>query len=321
MAVLLALTVLPAATMPPSRAILAGDVPPLPVISPTPTPTPTPDPPSPDPDPEPPADPDALAAYRGLGTWIDMYDNTHHHPVAAVKKMKAKGVRTIYVETANFHRPRDGSKLIYRARMVGRVIEAAHRRGMRVVAWYLPGFENPRRDYRRSMAAIRFRSPNGERFDSFALDIEYNGVSNLTVRNRRMLRLSRQLDKAVDATYALGAIVPEAHALYWRNFPYARVARSYDVFLPMAYYTFRVDGPTAVRRWMRNNVREIRRETGDPKTPVHAIGGLSADSSIRGTRAFLDAALDTRSIGASLYSFPGMRAEQWRVMARANAGD
>jgi hypothetical protein len=313
-AVLLALTLLPAAAVP-SRAVLSGDVPPP---SPTPTPTATADPePEPEPDPEPP-EPDQLQAYRGLGTWIDIYDDTYEAPVAAVRKMKRKGVKTIYVETANFHRPKKASRPIYRPRKMARVIEAAHRRDMRVVAWYLPSFQNLRRDYRRSMAAIRFRTRDGHRFDSFALDIEYDGVRDLAKRNRRLLRLSRRLDDAVQPSYAMGAIVPEAGALYWLGFPYAAVAKQFDVFLPMAYASFRTNGYDGVHRFIGRNIREIRAETGDRATPVHAIGGLSADSSPSEVRAFVDAAQQRRSLGASLYSFPGTSRRQWRILQRVD---
>ena len=312
-AILLALTLLPAATVP-SRAILAGDVPPVPSPAPTPTATPAPEP---DPEPDAHGKPD-LEAYRGLASWIDMYDNTYDHPTVTVETMKANGVRTIFVETGNFHRPHDWRRDIYRERKVERVIHAAHARGMQVVAWYLPSFANPRRDFRRSMAAINFRTSKGQRFDSFSLDIEYHGVSDLRVRNQRLRLLSRRLDAAVPDDYAMGAIVPEAHALYWRNFPYKLVARHFDVFLPMAYYTFRTSGRRGVHRWISNNIYEIRKETGDWNMPVHAIGGLTVDSEVEEVRAFVDAAISKHAIGASLYSFPGMKRAQWAALQRVN---
>ena len=48
----------------------------------------------------------SITAYRGLGTWVDMYDpSAWNDPAAAVKDMAAHGVRTLYIETANYHNP------------------------------------------------------------------------------------------------------------------------------------------------------------------------------------------------------------------------
>lgn len=256
---------------------------------------------------------DPLAIYGGLGTWTDIYDGlTYDRPIAAVKAMHAQGVRTLYLETANYRI----DKPIFRPRVVARMIEAAHARGMKVIAWYLPSFANVDRDYRRSMAAIRFTTPNGHRFDGFAMDIESDVVRDLKVRNARMRRLSQRVRAAVGPDYTLGAIVPEAGALYWRDFPYRTVDQYYDIFLPMAYYTFRVDGAAQVNRWIRRNITTIRRETNDPGVPIHIIGGLSRDTTIPELRAFVDAALARNVYGASLYEFESTTPRQWRVLQR-----
>jgi hypothetical protein len=256
---------------------------------------------------------DRLAAYRGLATWTDIYDTKiYERPVASVRKMHAQGVRTLFLETANYRIDTP----IFRPDVVATVIEAAHRRGMNVVAWYLPSFTNIDRDYRRSMAAIRFRTPNGHRFDGFAMDIESDVVRDLAVRNKRMNRLSKRVRAAVGPDYPLGAIVPEADAKYWHNFPYKTVARHYDVFLPMAYYTFRTSGSTGVTRWMRRNVRAIREATGDPRVPIHLIGGLSKDTTLAELRAFVDVAVGRKVMGASVYEFETTTKKQWSVLQR-----
>jgi hypothetical protein len=256
---------------------------------------------------------DRLAAYRGLATWVDIYDTMpYERPVAAVRRMKAQGVTTLFLETANYRI----DKPIFRPDVVATIIEAAHAHDIKVVAWYLPSFANVDRDYRRSMAAIRFRTPNGHRFDGFAMDIESDVVRDVAVRNKRMNRLSKRVRAAVGPDYTLGAIVPEADAKYWHNFPYTTVAKHYDVFLPMAYYTFRTKGPAGVDRWMRRNVTAIRQATGDPRTPIHLIGGLSERTSLPELRAFVDVALDRRVMGASLYEFETTTRRQWAELQR-----
>ena len=256
---------------------------------------------------------DRLSIYGGLGTWTDIYDDlTYERPVAAVKAMHAQGVRTLYLETANYRI----DKPIFRPRVVGRMVEAAHRRGIKVIAWYLPSFTNVDRDYRRSMAAINYTTRNGHHFDGFAMDIESDVVRDLKLRNARMRRLSQRVRASVGPDYPLGAIVPEAGARYWPDFPYDTVAQHYDIFLPMAYYTFRTSGAVGVDRWIRRNITTIRRETGNPSVAIHIIGGLARDTTIPELRGFVDAVLARNVYGASLYEFETTTPRQWRVLQR-----
>src|SRR5206468_2176981 len=130
---------------------------------------------------------------------------------------------------------------------LGRLVDAAHAAGLRVVAWYLPTLLYPARDLRRVLAALHFTTPAGGRFDSFALDIEASDVRTVSLRNARLAVLAAALRAAAGPAYPLGAIVPSAvgmelHPKYWPDFPYAQLRQSFDVFLPMAYFTYRVKG-------------------------------------------------------------------------------
>src|SRR5918996_4704051 len=88
----------------------------------------------------------SLEAYRGLASWVDLFEErAWRRPGRAVADMAAHGVRTLFLETSNYSQRRT---VVNRA-AVGRFIDAAHDRGMAVVAWYLPGFSDVRRDLRR----------------------------------------------------------------------------------------------------------------------------------------------------------------------------
>src|SRR4051794_11815521 len=131
-------------------------------------------------------------AYRGPGAWIDVYDGALlANAQATVTSLSLHGVRTIYVETANYRNPSVAS--IANPLGIAALIDAAHAAGMRVVAWYLPSFKTVRRDLRRSLDAIRLTTLAGGRFDSFALDVESGAVRSIGTRNRRALTLSRRL--------------------------------------------------------------------------------------------------------------------------------
>ena len=79
----------------------------------------------------------SLNAYRGLGIWVDMYDAAAWtDPAGAVKDMASHHVRTLYIETANYHWP----TAINKPPAMNAIIRQCHARGIKVVAWYLPGF-------------------------------------------------------------------------------------------------------------------------------------------------------------------------------------
>ena len=258
----------------------------------------------------------SLSPYAGLGTWLDIYATSYWvSPRREVAAMARAGVRTLYLQTGNYQQ----RVALVRPRALGRFVDAAHAAGLRIVAWYLPGFTNPRQDERRALAAIRFRSPHGERFDSFSLDIEADLVSPASLRTRRLLRLSTRLRKAVGPRYSLGAITPgpvglRRHPDYWPGFPFRSLARFYDVFLPMAYSTDAgVHGVTATRSYLAADIAGIRARTGG-RVPIHLIGGLAGTMGARETRGFVQAVAGCRPLGYSLYAFSITRPATWPAL-------
>ncbi|HET7869252.1 MAG TPA: hypothetical protein VFM85_02905 [Actinomycetota bacterium] len=259
----------------------------------------------------------SLQVYRGLGTWIDIYDVAWRHPGTAVRRMGARGVETLYLETSNFSR---GRMMVF-PDGVRRFLDAAHRNGVSVVAWYLPGLRDLALDVHRSLGAIRYRTPLGNGFDSFALDIESDAVERPVHRTRRLLSLSARLRAAVGPSYALGAIIPsprrlQADELYWPHFPYQGLADVYDVFLPMTYFTFRVSGRFGARWYTAGNIDLIRQQTEDWSVPIHVIGGIGGDATKGETAGFVDAVRGRRAIGGSYYTFPITRPADWSRLGR-----
>jgi hypothetical protein len=254
-----------------------------------------------------------LAPYRGLGTWVDVYDPSQwNQPEAAVASMAANGARTLFLETSNYA----GAQDVFRPDRVSRFIDAAHAHGMRIVAWYVPSYVSLAHDLRRSLAALRFRSAHGGRFDSFALDIEGKVVPSASVRSALAIRLAREVRAAAPRRMALGAIVPsprglQLHPHYWPGFPFAALARSLDVFLPMGYFTYRPHYPGGSEAYTLTNFLLLRAWTNDPTLPIHVIGGISGDATAGQVRAFVDAAKAGGAIGLSLYDFAGTSRAQW----------
>lgn len=269
-------------------------------------------PPKPDPKPVKPTGERDLEPYEGLAAWVDIFDEgPWDHPARMVRRLDQRGVRSIFVQTSTYGM-HDG---ILHRKALSTMLRVAHNRGMDVVSWYVPSFAHMDVDLRRSMQAVRFKSRDGERFDSFALDIEATVVGNIARRNKRLLRLTDRIRHRAGDGYALGAITPDPQAsLYWPNFPWKRIANRYDVIVPMGYFSFFTDGYREVRRYTERNIRSIRRDTGDKDVPIHVIGGIANDMEPRETRAFVHATKALDAFGASLYDSPITSPESWRIL-------
>jgi hypothetical protein len=255
-------------------------------------------------------------AFAGLGTWVDIYSPAWGNPEAAVAAMAQHGVKTLYLETGNYSH----AAAVFRPAVAGRFIDAARAAGIRVVAWYLPAFLNLDRDMHRVLGAIHFRSPGGHRFSGFALDIEATVVKSLPLRNRRLLALSARIRHAVPRRYPLGAITPSPVGMseyFWPDIPYSSLTRYYQAFLPMAYSTLRgAHGRRETLRYLAETASAIRAASGDPRLPIHLIGGLSGSMGGRETAGFMRAVATTSPVGYSLYAFDQTTPAAWRALSR-----
>lgn len=256
--------------------------------------------------------------FSGVGSWVDIFARTSRaHPADVVASLRRHGVTTLYLQTSNYsqHVP------VVDPRTTGTFIDDAHQAGIRVVAWYLPSLVHTGTDFRRALAAVRFRSSTGQGFDAFALDIEASLVHDVSLRNSRLLALSRALRRAAPADYPLGAIVPSPvgmrrHPSYWPHFPFAGLARTYDTFLPMAYFSYYAKTPPAAYAYAHDVIEAIRTQSARPDVPIHIIGGLANAASLPAMAAFMHAAGDCDVAGISLYAFAETTAGEWAALDR-----
>lgn len=265
-------------------------------------------------------------AFRGLGTWVDVYDygpafqgSAGALPAVTVQSiddMAKLGVKTLYLQASQDDTRSDG--LIADRALVGRMLRRAHQRGVQVVAWYLPHFADVDRDMRHIRALYEFRS-RGQKFDGIALDIEWTSdVKDTGKRNEALIEVARRTRKLVK-DMPLGAIVlepvliEEVNTNYWPNFPWKKLKPSFDVWLPMSYWTNRSSdsGWKDAFRYTNENIRRVRSNLGDRSVPVHVIGGIGDTASAGDYEGFVDAAELRRSIGWSIYDYATTSSSAW----------
>ena len=266
------------------------------------------------------APPRDLQAYAGLATWVDGFDfgqayqpNNAPPPVTprTIDDMAANGVHTLFLQAVRDD-PRSPGGMVDRAR-VAEFLVRAHRKGLRVVGWYLPKFADPATDLA-NLEQIADFDVLGHRFDGVAVDIEdVDDVTDVGERNQRLVDLSARL-RAASGRDTLGAIVlppvltEVVNQKYWPDFPWPELHPLYDVWLPMSYWTFRTkssgfhDGYT----YDDESIRRLRNNLGDQSAVVHAIGGVGDKVTIDELGRFIDSLADNRAVGGSIYDWNSM---------------
>ena len=264
-----------------------------------------------------PAAPRADASvFGGLGTWVDIYDGAlFAAPEQTASRIAARGVKVVWVETANDRSAVD----VLRPAELGRLVDSLHARGIRVVAWYLPGHVNHGRDIRRSLAMLSFRTTTGQGFDGVALNIESTRLRNVAVRSRRAVDLARRLRTAAGETPL--AIVPfnprglERRPSTWPRFPWADLAAISDAFAPMVYTGGAFEGFDATYGYVTRALRLLRAQTGNPDVQIHVAGGVADRLGPEELAGFVAAVSDDGGVlGVSLYDWATTRPAAWRAL-------
>ena len=257
--------------------------------------------------------------FGGLGTWVDIYDGgVFAAPEATARRIAARSVETVWVETANYGASSD----VVRPGPLGRFVDALHARGLRVVAWYLPGHVNPALDNRRALAMLRFRTPTGQTFDGVSLNIEATKLRNVTLRSQRAVALARRLREEAGSTPL--AIIPfnprglERRPTTWPRFPWAELAETADAFAPMVYTGGAFRGFDATYGYVTRALRLLRVQTGDPDVSIHVAGGVADRLGPEELAGFAAAVSDDGgTIGVSLYDWATTPARAWPVVTSA----
>ena len=276
-----------------------------------------------------------LQAYAGLGTWVDGFDfgpayTTATPPITprAIDEMSANGVKTLFLQAVRDD-VRSPEGVVDRA-LVAEFLIRAHRRGLRVVGWYLPKFTDLELDFARLQQIANF-DVLGHRFDGVAVDIEaVEDVTDVEDRNQRLVELSARL-RAASGPDALGAIVlppvltEVVNQQYWPDFPWPELRPFYDVWLPMSYWTFRSNASGYRDGYTYNDesTRRLRNNLSDPRAVVHAIGGIGDEATPEELDRFAQSLADDQAVGGSIYDWntltPERRAQLGQLFATGAA--
>ena len=242
----------------------------------------------------------SLAAVSGKGIWITNWPKDRVDAAGVVARAKRAGLHNIWVRTGG---SRQG---YYGDHVLPQLVPAAHRAGLKVVAWDFPFLSDPVADANRAHRAL------ATGIDAFAPDIETSAEGSHATAQRVTLYLSLVRRYAGDRPIA--ATVPRPTPKRRASFPYAAFKPYADVFAPMVYWSCHEPGAL---------VRQSLTQLGHwlPVAPVGQAYDMAEDGGRAGlptyqeTLRFLDYARRGGAVGASLWTIEEIGSGQWKALA------
>ncbi len=204
------------------------------------------------------------APMAGKGMYATNY-LVHHSDVNALVQAATKaGITHIYTEVAI---TRYG---FYAQDSLNRLLPAAHKAGLTVIAWIYTNLDNVGDDARMTELVANYRTPDGDRADGLLMDIE-------EVTDSASVYTYGQLARAIlgpDVLFVASVFHPYARPGY----PYAAIAASFNVIAPMDYWHSRKNhayNDEAVQRFVSVSIQTIRAAmsiAGGTPLPVEETG-------------------------------------------------
>lgn len=169
----------------------------------------------------------AVKAMSGVGMYIWQWNKTGLVD-QVLGQVQASRINFLVVRASS---AADG---FYLADILAELIPKAHRIGVNVIAYDPPRFEDVEADAQRAYSLMSFRS-QGQGIDAFAADIE---PAWSRINPQIADAYGRRLRELAGAKYPLVGIVYPPN-LVGARYPFAEVARWFDVLSPMSYWRAR----------------------------------------------------------------------------------
>lgn len=241
----------------------------------------------------------------GPGLWVNIWNYPKDDLDVYCNHLKNHGMRNLFIQTSRSNTP-----AIAHPEDLGPLIEACHRHHIRVIGWSFADLIDPQADADKLMQAARFISPNKEKLDGIAGDLELN------LSEAKVEAYSRKLREDLGPNYPLIAVVysPLNQATQASLTPWKVLGKYWNVIAPMTYWSGKhqkLDPYT----YTTVTIQKVRELVGQSDIEVHPIGdGMRATN--EGIKSFLQACKDNEAVSASLYPNQKPTADQLLILSR-----
>ena len=229
----------------------------------------------------------------GKGIWLNIW-NYPANPEIFCEQLKSKGIDTIYLQISRSNTP-----AIKEPVKLNRIIKSAHERNINVIGWTYSFLKEPISDAHKFLQAVNYRTPDGDKLDGLAADIEE--VTN----SRAIETFAKAVRKSVGPKYPLIAITfsPVLKRANPAHYAWKTIANNFDIIAPMTYWHgfVKLRSEKGAYDYTAQTISKLKEYTQKDDLKIHLIGDGQKTSSAE-INGFLRAASDHNiNAGVSLY--------------------
>lgn len=242
----------------------------------------------------------------GKGIWINIW-NYPANPAMYCEQLKSKGIDTIYLQISRSNTP-----AIKEPTKLNEMIKAAHERNINVIGWTYSFLKDPMSDARKFIQAVNYRTPDGDKLDGLAADIE-------EVTNARSIEtFAKVIRKSVGPKYPLIAITfsPVLKRANPTHYAWKTVANNFDIIAPMTYWHgfVKLRSEKGAYDYTAQTISKLKEYTQKDNLKIHLIGD-GQKTSKEEIIGFLKAANDHKvNAGVSLYPWYTPKKHQVEIL-------
>ncbi len=195
---------------------------------------------------------------EGKGVWVNIW-NYPKDVNAFTTRLNKFSVDTVYLQIN-----RSTTGIYSNQKELDAILKAAHQKNIKIIGWSYCYLRDINTDVRKFVEPALYVSPDGEKLDGMAADIEEN-YSQATVK-----AYTDKLRAKLPRNYPLIAIVfsPEIKA----NYPWEYIANNWDVLMPMTYWHgIKARNDDRVYNFVKNSIVSLRKLTKKDDLKIHLI--------------------------------------------------
>jgi len=247
----------------------------------------------------------AKGIANGAGVWVNMWN----YPADADSyclRLYSNGIRNIFIQSSRSNTP-----AVCNPSGLSRLLNAAHRYQMRVIAWSFDELVSPGADANKIIAAANFTSNEGQKVDAVAANLEKD------LSAAKINLFCEKVKQGLGSDYPLVAVIysPLNHAPVVATTPWKLLADQFSVLAIMSYWNSKYMANSEAYQYTLRTIKKIRELTGRPDLDIHVIGdgmGTGRDS----INQFLAACKTGAATSASLYPNQQITGEQLSVLSQ-----
>ncbi len=200
----------------------------------------------------------SLPITNGKGVWVNVW-NYPQDVDAFADRLTKFGIDTVYLQIN-----RSTTDVFKNKTALDGILKTAHQKNIKIIGWTYCYLNDINTDAKKFIEPALYVSPDGEKLDGMAADIEENtalwAVKSYTTKIRSTL----------PRDYPLIAIVFSPHIK--PSYPWEYIADNWDIVMPMTYWHgLKNRNDDVVYNFVKNSIINIRKLTKRDDLNIHLI--------------------------------------------------